>query len=242
VRTSLRALLADVVVPKPTGDAAAQPPALKRNDEGAKAQQRASRDNARPASTPPPAIRPSDTLRGDDRIAWYDAYAGVKPLAGKHRARLPSPVVTTPKPPPVRSVGDDEARARLAALVAGGVRFDVVCDGDEIRALRAGTPVAVLRGLMRKGVVPEATLDLHGYTAAEAEREVVRFVRAEQRRGARRVCIVHGKGLHSAGGPVLRDCVVHVLTEGGAAPVVLAFATASHERGGSGALMVELAR
>ncbi len=77
----------------------------------------------------------------------------------------------------------------------------------------------------------------------EAEREVARFVRAAQRRGVRRVCIVHGKGLHSDGGAgVLRERVLHALTEGGAAPVVMAFATAAHERGGTGALMVALVR
>ena len=48
---------------------------------------------------------------------------------------------------------------------------------------------------------------------------MVTFVRAQQRRGARHVCVVHGKGLHSESGvSVLRDHVVTALTEGGATP------------------------
>ncbi|MBZ0117984.1 MAG: Smr/MutS family protein [Sandaracinaceae bacterium] len=96
---------------------------------------------------------------------------------------------------------------------------------------------------MRKHASAESSLDLHGLRASEAEAEVARFVRREHRRGVRRVCIVHGKGLHSEGGVgVLADRVVRALTEGLAAPLVVAFATAPADLGGTGALLVELAR
>lgn len=230
-RTSLRGLLKDVVVSEPEKD-----------EKPAPVVRRAPKKAQKKKETPPPAAgRPSDTLRGDDRIAWYDAFAGVRPLSDKERARAAAPV-TPPRDAPQPQASDDEARSRLAALVGGGVRFDIMRDGDEVRGRRVGTPESVVRTLMRNDARPEATVDLHGMRAVEAEREVVRFVRGAARRGVRRVCIVHGKGLHSESGPVLRERVVHVLSEGGAAPVVLAFVTASHARGGSGALMVELTR
>jgi DNA-nicking Smr family endonuclease len=199
--------------------------------------------------TPPPvperpaAARPSEALRGEDRIAFFDAYAGVKPLGGPSRAVAgESPPPSRPAAPAARRA-DDEARARLAALVAGGVRFELERVDERIRGRRAGAPARTVEALERRGVVPEASLDLHGLRGADAEREVVRFVRREHRRGARRLCIVHGKGLHSEGGVgVLRDHVVHALTEGGAAPIVRAFATAPAALGGSGALLVELTR
>lgn len=227
-RTSLRGLLEGVVVREP--DASAPPPAVKKKERPAP-----------PAAAPKGAspARPSETLRGDDRIAWHDAFAGVKPLGAKDRARASIEPV---RRPPALSEGDEEARARLAALVAGGVRFDVMREGDEVRGARSGTGESVLRALLRDDARPEASLDLHGMRAAEAEREVVRFVRAEQRRGVRRVLVVHGKGLHSNGGAVLGDVVVRALTEGGAAPVVRAFVTAPHGYGGSGALLIELTR
>ena len=232
-RTSLRGLLKDVVVSEPQKDAAKpkEPVRAERlsQDSSALSERRAERFPGR-LDTGDGERRPdgraaelgraregarqptSQTLRGDDRIAWHDAFSGVRPLSGaKDRAR--GRVAPTP-PAPAPSLGDEEARARLAALVAGGVRFDVVRDGDEVRGRRAGS--------------------------SEAEREVVRFLRAEQRRGMRRVLIVHGKGLHSDAGAVLSDVVVRAITEGGAAPVVQAFVTASNALGGSGALLIEL--
>lgn len=139
------------------------------------------------------------------------------------------------------SPGDAAARARLAALVAGAVRFEVTWEDERVRGRRAGTPASLERELASRDVAVEATLDLHGYTTADAERAIVRFLRARARRGERRVAIVHGKGLHSEGGlGVLQDHTVRVLTEGGAAPVVRAFASAAPELGGSGALVVQL--
>lgn len=229
-RTSLRGLLKDVVLAPPEPEPAAKPKEAKR---------RAPAPPPKSEAAPPSGARPSETLRGEDRIAYYDAYAGVKPLADRPQpANAPK---LPPATPPARSLGDEEARARLAALVAGGVRFDVERDGDELRAARAGTSPQIVRALLREDARAEASLDLHGLRAEVAEREVVRFVRAEQRAGARRVRIVHGKGLHSPGGAgVLREVVVRALTEGGAAPCVRAFVTASHAAGGSGALLVEL--
>lgn len=225
-KTSLRGLLKDVVLREPPKDA--PPPRPKPKKKPARA--------APPKDAAP--SQPSQALRGDDRIAWHDAFSGVRPLGAKAgtRSRL------APAPPPAfsPSPGDEEARARLAALVGGGVRFEIARDGDEIRGRRAGSSEAALRALMRHDARPGATLDLHGMRASEAEREVVRFLRAEQRRGMRRVLIVHGKGLHSEGGAVLSDVVVRAITEGGAAPVVQAFVTASHALGGSGALLIEL--
>jgi DNA-nicking Smr family endonuclease len=89
---------------------------------------------------------------------------------------------------------------------------------------------------------PDAVLDLHGKTGDEAETLLARWLRQQQRAGARTVRVVHGKGLHSEGGlPVLRDRVVHALTEGGAAPLVRGFASCDARGGGTGALMVRLA-
>jgi DNA-nicking Smr family endonuclease len=242
VGTSLKALLRDVRLDEPgerTEGAREGAPAKRPVQKKRSARQMPA---APPAPAPPAEARPSDTLRGEDRIAYFDAYAGVKPIGGKPRAVPGSPApAKRAATPPAKARADDEARDRLAALVAGGVRFELEREDERIRGRRAGTPPRVAEALERRGVVPEATLDLHGHRAAEAERAVVRFVRRQHNRGARRVCVVHGKGLHSDGGVgVLRDRVVHALTEGGAAPVVKAFATAPPHLGGSGALMVEL--
>ena len=198
---------------------------------------------------PPPNERLSDGLVGDDRIAFHDAFAGVRPLGPTSAAKRPKkgrgkPIAKGRRSPvvPREAPSDTEARARLAALVGGAVHFDVERDEDGVRGLRDGADPQILRDLSARGAFVEATLDLHGLRGRQAEQAVSRFVRAQHRKGVRRVCVVHGKGLHSDGVAVLRDAAVRALSDGGAAPVVLAFATAAPDRGGRGALLVALTR
>ena len=55
-------------------------------------------------------------------------------------------------------------------------------------------------------------LDLHGLTGDEAGRRTERWLRDRQAEGARTVYVVTGRGLHSAGIPVIRNEVEHLLT------------------------------
>ena len=183
----------------------------------------------------------------EDRVAMDHAYRGVRPLAkpaGRAGASGPRRIVSASASASAGSDEDALARARLAALVTGGIRFELRRDADgRIAGARAGAAAGPLADLRDGRAAPEATLDLHGLRAAEADAEVVRFVRKQQKRGARVVCIVHGKGLHSEGhAGVLGDRVIDMLTEGGAAPFVLAFVTAAAQQGGTGALLVRLGR
>ena len=78
---------------------------------------------------------------------------------------------------------------------------------------------------------PVATLDLHGFTAAEAELAVRNFVQTWQRRAPGKVVhIVTGKGGGSAGAPVLRSKVGRLLKEG-LGSVVRSFEKDSNEGG-----------
>jgi DNA-nicking Smr family endonuclease len=90
-------------------------------------------------------------------------------------------------------------------------------------------------------VAPEGQLDLHGMRGDEVDRRLAGFVRSRYRKGDRELLIVHGKGIHSEDGmAVLGDRALKVLTDGGAAPFVLAFASAPQRLGGTGALVVRL--
>ena len=229
VGTSFADLLKDVDL-KPADQKPATPKKRAKN----------ARTLRRPAEPPPPP--PSSELVGDDRAAFMNAMGGVRRLEEKGppaQSRPARPVA----PGPDVSASDAVVRARLAALVGGGVRFNVERDGDRVRGWRVGTAERIARELEGQRATPGATLDLHGLRAAEAERQLVRFVRKQRERGVRRVCIVHGKGLHSEHGVgVLGDHTLDILTHGGAAPLVLAFATAAPNLGGSGALIVQLIR
>lgn len=213
-----------------------------------------------PKKPPPAPPRPvaAASKPGDDRRALSMAYSGVARLGGsaKRVTGLEAPRETGAAPGTrLRTPADEQAehdrayaleesaaRARLGALVGGGVRIQV-SRGEDGRVLghRAGADASLIRRVARGELAPDATLDLHGLRAADAEARLVRFVRTEHRRGARCVLVVHGKGMHSESGvAVLDDLALRALTEGGAAPLVLALATAPSRLGGTGALLVRL--
>ena len=62
-----------------------------------------------------------------------------------------------------------------------------------------------------RAMAPQAVLDLHGFTSAEAISAINRFIKESVDAGLRKVMIVHGKGTHSPQGGVLAkvtsDCV-----------------------------------
>lgn len=86
------------------------------------------------------------------------------------------------------------------------------------------------------GMRPQATLDLHGMTAGEAESAIDCFVDSSSRSGLEKVLVIHGKGLHSEGGlPVLKRTAREALE---AHPLAGRFGEAARADGGSGALWV----
>ena len=216
--------------------------------------------SAKRAPAPPPTAARGPRTAGDERRALTMAYSGVARLGGGARrvTGLEAPRERSDhagSAAPSATTGDETAdyehllrqddaaaRARLGALVGGGVRIQVSRDEDgRVLGQRAGADASVVRRVQKGQVSPDATLDLHGARAADAEARVVRFVRTEHRRGGRCLLVVHGKGMHSeAGVAVLDDVALRALTEGGAAPLVLALATAPTRLGGSGALVVQL--
>jgi DNA-nicking Smr family endonuclease len=172
----------------------------------------------------------NDDPKGD---AFKRAFGEVQPL----RSRSPKRVTKTsdPRPAPVRRAGGGDSGPREGLLV------DREGNGI-ITGRRASTHASIVDALEDPRLDVEAELDLHGMTTKEADREVLRFIQSEQRRGRRWVCIVVGKGLHSPGGKgTLRDHVVQSLSQRAPARFVLAFRTAPRRLGGTGALVVRLA-
>ncbi len=82
---------------------------------------------------------------------------------------------------------------------------------------------------------PQASLDLHGMNSREAEQALENFVLDCRRRGLRKVLIVHGKGHHSQGEPVLQGVVRRYLEK---SPYTGAFGPADRRHGGRGATWV----
>jgi len=100
----------------------------------------------------------------------------------------------------------------------------------------AGTSPA----LLHEGVHSvQDCIDLHGLTVAEAEEEVARFLDESRKRQYRCIKIIHGRGLRSARGPVLKQALMEWL-HGRFRKYVRAYVTARGCDGGLGAVYVLL--
>lgn len=79
---------------------------------------------------------------------------------------------------------------------------------------------------------PEASVDLHGMTEDDAMDRLRLFLDDSRRRGCRKVLIIHGKGNHSEGDPVLKRAVARFLER---YPGAGRSGKAGKEQGGNGA-------
>ncbi|MDQ7010833.1 MAG: Smr/MutS family protein [Mariprofundaceae bacterium] len=92
---------------------------------------------------------------------------------------------------------------------------------ERLKRLAAGRPPAGM------------TLDLHGMTRDEALQAMNQCLGEALACGERVLCLVHGRGLHSRGRPVLKEAVYHWLREGPYAVCVLAVIPKPGTGGGS---------
>ncbi len=110
---------------------------------------------------------------------------------------------------------------------------DILKEKGDLKPVKRQKTISELRLMM-----PEATLDLHGMTSAEAESAIRRFIGDALDAGIGKVAIIHGKGLHSADGVgILRDVSIKTLNELSCCREMCA---AKHAYGGQGVLWVIL--
>ena len=190
---------------------------------------------AKPASPPPRPEEPADDL-------FHQAMSGVQPL--EPHKRQPTRTNQTvksglPEVKPSPALPRDEAIGRKTFLqeldkLKLDVRFeDRLPEEDELRPLSGNRLRQVKRGIIRL----DRQLDLHGLTKEQALAALPRFLTSARQAGEQGVLVITGQGLHSADGPVLQQAVAGWLREQGRT-LVLEYAPAPQELGGSGALVV----
>lgn len=165
------------------------------------------------------------------KIRLPDAHRPVEPIA----QTLPAPV-EPPRPIPAFRIG--EARGATAtppsrAPAEPALRMDA----------------KAFARLSRGKIAPEARIDLHGMTLAEAQPELTRFILDSHARGRRLVLVITGKGRPAEDiGPiplrtgVLRQQLPLWLSREPLRSVVLQTAEAHVRHGGGGAFYVYLRR
>ncbi len=79
-----------------------------------------------------------------------------------------------------------------------------------------------LKRLVTEQPPVDCSFDLHGITRAAALHQLETGFQQAIACGQRVICIIHGRGLHSEGEPVLKQATYHWLREGPFAAMVLA--------------------
>jgi DNA-nicking Smr family endonuclease len=198
---------------------------------------------------PPKAVPPVEVVvppPPDDASLFLDAMTGVKKLTaprqetGKGTASPGTGAAVPARPAVERKSPDKTAADELFLKEIGKLKLEIkfsetLPDEDELKPLSGNR----LKQLKRGVVSVDYQLDLHGLTRDEAIEELPRFLRTARAKRQTAVLVITGKGNNSSGEPVLQQAVAAWLRDTGR-ELVLEYAPAPREMGGSGAFVVFL--
>lgn len=196
-------------------------------------------------------MRRRRTLRPEEEELWRSVARTARPLH-EHPMFHPQPEPSAPAPEPAPMA---HARPRLSPFVLGQKvrqpeRHDLAPTLPEALGRSPLQMDAKTHGKMTRGkLAPEARIDLHGLTLAEAHPELIRFILNAQGDGLRLVLVITGKGKRRDDlGPIpqrmgaLRHQVPQWLRQSPLGPAVLQVTEAHLKHGGTGAYYVYLRR
>ncbi|HKL69103.1 Smr/MutS family protein [Salibaculum sp.] len=189
-------------------------------------------------------------LSPEERDLWDKVARTAKPLENRSEPRL-----SGRRKPDAKTPADDETASPVTAFRIGE-KIDHSGDHDLLPSLgeqMGRAPIAMDRkthGKLKRGKLkPEARIDLHGMTLAQAHPELTSFILSSQAIGRRLVLVITGKGKpRDTGDPiptrlgVLRHQVPQWLRMPPLGPIVLQVSEAHARHGGHGAFYVYLRR
>ena len=135
---------------------------------------------------------PQDNMDDDDAAVWERLTRGVKAY---------EPVLPTTRP--AKSPKAKPKQPRRATVTPSARPLSAGKQASQPIDLRSGEKAGIdgaTRRRLAQGQIPiEARLDLHGFTVAQAERRLARFVDQAARTGIRCVLVITGKGSEGKG-------------------------------------------
>ena len=198
----------------------------------------------RPAEPPHPA-HPPKKLAENEAELFFDAMSDVKRLddafsTSRNRATHPGAAAAHTVKESARNPEKERLDSDVFSKAISQLKLDVTFqdhapEDDELKPLGTNR----LRQLKRGIVSVDRQLDLHGLSREEALDALPRFLESASRHGEKAVLVITGKGNNSPGEPVLQQAVLGWLRDSGRR-LVVEFAPAPREMGGSGAFVVFL--
>lgn len=193
-----------------------------------------------PAEPIQPAAQKTTESADNALDLFLQAVADVRPF--QHSAKKPVKVSSHPLQKTAGKIAEKFLVVEEGAFLEeiGRLKLDTkftdsVPDEGELQPLAGNRLRQVKRGV----VSVNHQLDLHGLRREEALEALPRFLRSAQKKGQKAVLVITGKGNHSSEEPVLHQAVASWLRDAGR-EIVLEFAPAPREMGGSGAYVVFL--
>lgn len=171
---------------------------------------------------------------GDDEAEFSKAMAGVREIKEFREIPARSPSSAKPRPRPA-----DDSVEVLREIVEGRRRIRLADTAEYVEWVNPGTRKDAALRLHRGQFAVQDSMDLHGMTVREAEEAFSEFMRQAGRKGLFCVKVIHGRGLRSRNGPVLKEALGRWL-RGPYRKRVAAYATARHCDGGLGATYILL--
>ncbi|WP_129135403.1 Smr/MutS family protein [Luteimonas sp. YGD11-2] len=181
------------------------------------------------ADRPPP---PDD----DDAALFRAAIGPVR----EHTPEPAAPGLQRPRPRPrARMAERDEldARGEFRRLLEDAPLEAGLLAGDSLSYRRDDVPPRVLKRLARGQYAAQDELDLHFANVTQAEAMLRQFLGEARDHGYGCVRVIHGKGRHADGTPVIKNLVDRLLRHRGD---VIAYHSAPAAQGGTGAVLVLL--
>lgn len=190
-------------------------------------------------------------LSDEDRALWQKVAETAKPLSRPRALPLPDDLDPQARPRPTPPKPDPVPRFRVGqSAPPSPPRFDLAPDpADRLTRQPPQMDRKNYEKLKRGKLRPEARIDLHGMTLAQAHPALTGFILRAHGDGKRVVLVITGKGRDSdEGGPIpvrrgiLRHQVPHWLHSPPLGAMVLQVVPANRRHGGTGAYYVYLRR
>jgi DNA-nicking Smr family endonuclease len=201
------------------------------------------------------ARRGKKPLTGEDQALWERVAKTATPLEKARRLKhAPHPgAPEADPPPPAREHHNTHLPPRFRIGEKAPPKHGAVEASPSLSESLAHSPVRMdhgaFRKMMRGKIKPEARLDLHGMTLAEAHPALIGFIGRAQAQGCRLVLVITGKGKDRDSGdpiPIRRGVLRHQVPAWLRMPPlgahVLDIREAHTRHGGAGALYVYLKR
>ena len=174
---------------------------------------------------------PLETKTDDD--IFHDAMADVREI--KEFRQIP-----LKKPPKFKLVPPhkDDSIEELRRIIRGEIKITLSDTGEYIEWIHPGMRKDIARKLHQGYFSVQDSIDLHGLNLIEAEEVFCSFFAGALKKRLFCIKVIHGRGLRSPGGPVLKEALQKWLQ--GSLRYILAYSTAKSCDGGLGATYIIL--